>query len=147
MARPRAPLRAALLATGALLCCREGGEPGATSIGAGDPRPPWQQIDRPSLAACGICHEGEHRASMVPDLRTLPNATNAEYWKNSITHGKPNSLMPAFAQSQGGFLTDVQIEALVRYLMATMTPRPAPPTGIQPVPPMQAPAHTPTAGH
>ena len=56
MARPRAPLSGALLAAVALLGCREGGEPGASSNGPGDPRPPWQQIDRPSLAACGICH-------------------------------------------------------------------------------------------
>jgi cytochrome c554/c'-like protein len=56
MARPRAPLSAALLAAGWLASCREGGEPGATASGGGDPRPPWQQIDRPSLAACGICH-------------------------------------------------------------------------------------------
>ncbi len=26
------------------------------AVAGGDPRPPWEQIDRPSLAACGVCH-------------------------------------------------------------------------------------------
>jgi mono/diheme cytochrome c family protein len=71
-------------------------------------------------AACGICHEAEHRATMVPDLRNLPNDTNADYWKLMITLGKPNTLMAAFAQSQGGPLSDMQIGTLVDYLVATM---------------------------
>lgn len=68
-------------------------------------------------AACGICHEAEHRASMVPDLHALKLTPNAEYWRFFITHGKPATLMPAFAQSQGGPLSDMQIESLVEYLM------------------------------
>jgi len=60
MARPLTTVGAALLACAALLTCH-GREPGAQDSTAaadanGDPRPPWQQIDRPSLAACGICH-------------------------------------------------------------------------------------------
>jgi mono/diheme cytochrome c family protein len=67
-------------------------------------------------AACGICHEAEHRAQMVTDLRTkLPG--NAEYWRFSIVNGKPGTLMPAFAQSQTGPLSDAQIESLVQYML------------------------------
>ena len=68
-------------------------------------------------AACGICHEAEHRATMVTDLHKLPTPPNAEYWKFFITHGKPGTLMPAFAQAQGGPLSDAQIASLVEYLV------------------------------
>src|SRR6202012_4112996 len=73
---------------------------------------------------CGICHESDHRASFVPDLHKLPEPTNPEFWKNWIMHGKPGTLMPAFAQSEGGFLTETQIESLVAYLSATIPPHP-----------------------
>jgi hypothetical protein len=55
MARPRAPLSAALIAAGALSGCH-GGDADERPTDLGDERPPWRQIDRPSLAACGICH-------------------------------------------------------------------------------------------
>lgn len=72
------------------------------------------------VTACGICHEAEHRATMVPDLHNLPNDTDAGYWKLMVTMGKPNTLMAAFAQGQGGPLSDPQITTLVDYLVATM---------------------------
>ncbi len=67
--------------------------------------------------ACGICHEAEHRATMVTDLHNLKTVPNAEYWKFSIVHGKPGTLMPAFAQAEGGPLSEVQIASLVDYLV------------------------------
>lgn len=70
--------------------------------------------------ACGICHDAEHRAEMVADLKKLNHDTNADYWKTWISQGKPGSLMPAFAQSQGGPLTEDQINSLVQYLVATI---------------------------
>jgi len=78
-------------------------------------------------SACGVCHEAEHRASMVPNLHAIPQETNAEFWRNWIANGKPGTLMPAFAQSQGGILTDEQIASLVNYLSATIPSRPAAP--------------------
>lgn len=72
-------------------------------------------------AACGICHEAEHRASMVPDLHKLKTPTNAEFWRVWIANGKPGSLMPAFAQAQGGPLNDVQIASLAAFLNATIS--------------------------
>jgi mono/diheme cytochrome c family protein len=67
-------------------------------------------------AACGICHDAEHRASMVPDLRALKHPTDADYWRKWVASGKPGSLMPAFAQAEGGPLTGEQINSLVDYL-------------------------------
>ena len=76
-------------------------------------------------SACGICHEAEHRATMVPDLAKLTVPTNEEFWRTWITYGKPGSLMPAFALSQGGPLNDLQIASLAQYLHVT---HPAPAT-------------------
>ena len=67
-------------------------------------------------ADCAICHDGEHRATMVPDLHALKTPTNFEFWRIWITHGKPGSLMPAFATSDGGPLSDMQISSLASYL-------------------------------
>lgn len=71
-------------------------------------------------ALCTICHEAEHRAEMVPDLHNLPVPTNEEFWRTWITYGKPGSLMPAFATSQGGPLNDLQTASLAAYLNATI---------------------------
>ena len=77
-------------------------------------------------ASCGICHEAEHRAAMVPDLKALPHPTNAEFWKLMITSGKPGTLMPAFALKEGGNLSDEQIASLVQYLAQTIPPNAVP---------------------
>jgi mono/diheme cytochrome c family protein len=71
-------------------------------------------------ASCGICHDAEHRAEMVPDLRNLKHDTNADYWKTWISLGKPGTLMPGFAHSEGGPLTQMEIHSLVQYLVATV---------------------------
>lgn len=82
-------------------------------------------------AVCGVCHEAEHRASMVPNLRALSRPLSAEEWRRIIRSGKKDSLMPAFAADEDGFMTDEQIESLVRYLTgpfhteASSVPRPA----------------------
>lgn len=68
------------------------------------------------VAACGICHDAEHRATMVPDLAHLKHPTDSDYWRKWITSGKPGSLMPAFAQAEGGPLGESQIISLVEYL-------------------------------
>ncbi len=78
---------------------------------------------------CGVCHAAEHRAQMVPDLTKLTIPTNEEFWRTWITYGKPGSLMPAFAQSQGGPLTDIQIASLATYLNAVHPAKAAPAEG------------------
>lgn len=67
---------------------------------------------------CGVCHEAERRAEMVPDLRTLDPklARDPAFWRPWITEGKPGTLMPAFARKAGGPLDDAQIESLARAL-------------------------------
>jgi mono/diheme cytochrome c family protein len=74
--------------------------------------------------ACGICHEGQNRASMVPNLHALPKEKNPEYWRTWITYGRPGSLMPAFSKKEGGILDDAQIASLVSYLMTTIPSAP-----------------------
>lgn len=66
--------------------------------------------------ACGICHEGQNRASMVPDLRALNKPTDHAYWLQWITSGREGSLMPAFALNKHGILTEDQIKSLADYL-------------------------------
>ena len=68
---------------------------------------------------CTICHEANPRATMVPDLAKLQIPTNEEFWRAWITAGKAGSLMPAFATSQGGPLSDLQIASLAAYLNAS----------------------------
>jgi len=77
------------------------------------------------VAVCGVCHEAEHQASFVPNLHRIAEPTSADFWRNWITHGKPGSLMPAFAKAEGGILSNEQIESLVQYLTATIPSRPA----------------------
>ncbi len=67
-------------------------------------------------SVCGVCHEAEHRATMVPDLHRLPHETSPEYWRTWITQGKEGTLMPAFSDKKGGILNNAQIESLVTYL-------------------------------
>jgi mono/diheme cytochrome c family protein len=71
------------------------------------------------VASCGVCHEAEHRASMVPDLKALKHPTDLPFWTQWIRVGKPGSLMPAFAADQGGPLTDEQVKSLAAYLDKT----------------------------
>jgi mono/diheme cytochrome c family protein len=67
-------------------------------------------------AVCGVCHEAEHRATMVPDLHAIKTPTNNSFWQTWIAHGKPGSLMPAFSTADGGPLNDIQIASLAAYL-------------------------------
>ena len=65
---------------------------------------------------CGICHESEHRATMVPDLSALKTGIDTNYWRNWVTYGKAGTLMPGFAATLGGPLDDAQIDSLVEFL-------------------------------
>lgn len=97
------------------------------------------------VSACGICHDAEHRASMVPALRGRPGTFHSDYWTQWIRVGKEGSLMPSFDHSKGGPLTEEQITSLVGYLAGDFAkePTPAPKTagtGESPVVPATAPA-------
>jgi cytochrome c5 len=67
-------------------------------------------------AACGVCHDGEHRASMVPALAGRPGHFDEAYWNQWVRNGKIGSLMPAFEMKQGGPLSDDQVKSLTAYL-------------------------------
>ena len=71
------------------------------------------------LGACAICHDAEHRASMVPDLRAAGVPGDAAYWREYITEGIDETLMPTFAKEKGGILSNEQIESLVTFLVET----------------------------
>lgn len=67
--------------------------------------------------ACGICHDAINRATMVPDLHALNHPTDRDYWMRWISSGRAGSLMAAFAKSEGGPLTDEQINSLADYMV------------------------------
>jgi cytochrome c553 len=75
-------------------------------------------------AVCAICHDAAHQASFVPNLHNLKEPTSADFWRNWITHGKPGTLMPAFAKVEGGILSDEQIQSLTVFLTVTIPSRP-----------------------
>ncbi len=77
-------------------------------------------------AVCAVCHEAEHRATMVPDLHHLKVSTTEDFWRTWISYGKPGTLMPAFAASQGGPLDDLQIASLISYLSMAIPSHPTP---------------------
>jgi mono/diheme cytochrome c family protein len=68
------------------------------------------------VVACAICHEANPRATMVPDLHNLPVPTDEAFWRTWIASGKADTLMPAFATTQGGPLDDMQVASLAAYL-------------------------------
>ena len=77
------------------------------------------------VAACGVCHEAEHKATMVPTLAGRTGSFPESYWNQWIRAGKVGSLMPAFEQKQGGPLTDEQIDSLTAYLANEFMLQPA----------------------
>lgn len=64
-------------------------------------------------AVCGICHDSEHRAEMVPSLTDKIGTADQGYWRHWITKGREGSLMPGFSDSVGGPLSESQIESLI----------------------------------
>jgi mono/diheme cytochrome c family protein len=70
-----------------------------------------------------LCHEGDHRATIVPDLHKLNETSSPEFWRRWISHGRSGTVMPAFAISDGGPLTDAQIDSLVDYISAAIPPK------------------------
>jgi mono/diheme cytochrome c family protein len=74
---------------------------------------------------CATCHNSQHRAAAVPDLRLLKHPTDADYWRQWTAHGRPGSMMPAYAESEGGPLNEQQINALVDFMMKAFPSRAA----------------------
>ncbi len=76
--------------------------------------------------ACAICHDAPHRAAIVPDLGPATTRRDAAYWRGLIAEGRAQTLMPAFAQTRGGPLTEEQIASLVDFLVDNFQREPAP---------------------
>lgn len=74
-------------------------------------------------AACGICHESDQRAVLVPDLMALKQTPTEAYWDAWIRNGKAGTMMPGFALEKQGPLSDEQIQSLVDYLMTDFKTR------------------------
>ena len=75
-------------------------------------------------AVCGVCHEAEHRASMVADLHAPKQETGRELWRVWVTYGKPGTLMPPFATALGGPLNEKQIDSLIDYMAENLPTKP-----------------------
>jgi mono/diheme cytochrome c family protein len=75
-------------------------------------------------AVCAVCHQSKHQASMVPDLKIAKEKRDATWWKHWVEEGRPGTLMPGFAQKQGGPLSDTQIDSLVEYLLTAFPTEP-----------------------
>jgi mono/diheme cytochrome c family protein len=84
---------------------------------------------------CANCHDSPNRASAVPDLKDSHRPTHPrtpEDWRKWIASGRVGSMMPAFSKTEGGPLTEQQINSLVDYLSSTIPNTIAPATA-QPV--------------
>jgi mono/diheme cytochrome c family protein len=73
---------------------------------------------------CGVCHVSSRRASMVPDLFTARDHRDAAWWRAWITDGKDGTLMPGFAEKNGGSLSTEQIDSLVEFALAKLPTEP-----------------------
>jgi mono/diheme cytochrome c family protein len=82
--------------------------------------------------ACGICHESQNRATMVPDLAAKPHG-DVDYWRQWVRIGKPGTFMPGFDKPHGGPLSEDQIASLVEFLQERFPPTP----GVKPALPLQ----------
>ena len=83
-------------------------------------------------ADCGICHDSPIRASGVPDLQALTAVkdTDFDYWKEWISNGgRVGSMMPAFAKTHGGPLTEAEVNNLAAYLVLSVSRHRQPTSG------------------
>ncbi|HVS51238.1 MAG TPA: DUF1573 domain-containing protein [Opitutaceae bacterium] len=75
-------------------------------------------------SVCLVCHASDQRASMVPDLLVAREHRDEAFWRKWISEGKAGTLMPAFAQKNGGPLSDAQIDSLVEFAMQSLPTEP-----------------------
>ncbi len=75
-------------------------------------------------ADCGVCHDAEHRAAMVPDLKVPRTQRDLAFWVKWVTEGKPGTMMPAFGTAHGGPLSPEQADSLAIYLYQTLPKTP-----------------------
>jgi mono/diheme cytochrome c family protein len=96
------------------------------------------------LENCTSCHGAQGEGVDAPPLRNSQFVQKAgdEVVSTTIAHGIPGTEMPAWLQTQGGPLTEIQIDHVIAYLhtlqgvtsLPTATPAPEEPTAT-PLPP------------
>jgi mono/diheme cytochrome c family protein len=96
--------------------------PGKPGPGPLVPRPD-SVLDAPTLYKenCAGCHGSDGRGGVatpigLPEYQALVDEATQ---LNIVTKGIPNTAMPGFSRKAGGFLTNQQIDALVRGMRAT----------------------------
>jgi cytochrome c oxidase cbb3-type subunit 3 len=98
--------------------------------------------DFPTLFArnCAGCHgaEGHNGPGRILNDPLYLAVIPKEELRNTIVHGRPGTSMPAWAKSEGGSLTDHQIDVLVGGIEKNWT-RPQLMAGRAPLPPYSAP--------
>ena len=106
-----------LAATLLLACCGCAHVPGAPAESAEVVRPD-QQLDFHVLYKqnCSGCHGDNGRGGAAIPLNNPAYlaVAGAQNLRTAAAKGVPGTLMPAFAQSSGGMLTDAQVDALVQ---------------------------------
>lgn len=108
-----------VLAAGIVLvcCCGCDRVPGIPSAGADVPRPDMQ-VNFQTLYKenCSGCHgaNGRSGAAIALNNPALLAVTGPDNLRTTVSRGLPGTLMPAFAASSGGMLTDRQVDALVQ---------------------------------
>ena len=70
---------------------------------------------------CAACHgdQGRRGAALSLANPVYLATVGTDNLRQSIIHGVPGTLMPAFAKAQGGLLTNAQIEVLTQGMMQT----------------------------
>jgi cytochrome c oxidase cbb3-type subunit 3/ubiquinol-cytochrome c reductase cytochrome c subunit len=65
---------------------------------------------------CSACHgaDGQHGPAVALANPVYQAIVGDDTLRNIIANGEPGTLMPAFARSAGGMLTDEQVDALVK---------------------------------
>lgn len=106
----------AALFTAAALAALTGCQSAPGYPGKADPRPD-QELDFATLYGqnCAGCHgpDGRGGAAIALNSSTYLAFAGRDHIRSVAAHGIRGSLMPAFARSSGGMLTDSQVDALV----------------------------------
>ena len=75
-------------------------------------------------ASCGVCHDSEHRAAMVTDLKVPRSDRDLAFWQKWISEGKAGTMMPAFGAVHGGPLSQQQVDSLSTYCFQNFPKKP-----------------------
>lgn len=78
---------------------------------------------------CAVCHGVNGQGRVGASLQNFPGIDVGAALEQTISDGIPGSVMPAWAESNGGPLTDQQIDDIIAYIQASFA-------GTEPVEPL-----------